>query len=138
MNDELTTKQRIFCKAYLSNGFNATQAAITAGYSENCAQEIGSENLTKPLIKEFIEKHIEQIEQKFDITFEKKLKALWKIVEAAQPKEAQELHPSLLISAIGELNKMQGHYKQKEITEDRLDEMQDKLNQLVEQNKKDY
>ena len=30
----LTTKQELFVSAYCSNGFNATQAAIEAGYSE--------------------------------------------------------------------------------------------------------
>lgn len=31
-NKKLTLKQTIFCKAYLANGYNGTQAAITAGY----------------------------------------------------------------------------------------------------------
>jgi Phage terminase, small subunit len=46
----LTPKQALFVKAYVSNGHNGTQAAITAGYSKKCAQEIASENLSKPLI----------------------------------------------------------------------------------------
>lgn len=42
----LTEKQEMFCREYLIN-LNATQAAIRAGYSENTARKIGSENLTK-------------------------------------------------------------------------------------------
>ena len=38
---KLTPKQRIFVDAYVSNGFNATQAAITAGYSEATAYSQG-------------------------------------------------------------------------------------------------
>ncbi len=44
----MTTKQQAFVEAYLANGFNATRAAITAGYSEKTARSIGCENLTKP------------------------------------------------------------------------------------------
>jgi phage terminase small subunit len=39
---ELTAKQRAFVNAYMTNGFNATQAAITAGYSEATAYSQGS------------------------------------------------------------------------------------------------
>jgi len=44
----MTIKQRLFCEAYLQNGFNATQAAITAGYSKKTAGSTGPENLEKP------------------------------------------------------------------------------------------
>lgn len=43
----LTNKQRIFVAEYVVD-FNATRAAIAAGYSENSARAIGHENLTKP------------------------------------------------------------------------------------------
>ena len=43
----LTPKQEMFCREYLVD-LNATQAAIRAGYSDNTARKIGSENLTKP------------------------------------------------------------------------------------------
>lgn len=47
----LTAKQEQFCKEYLID-LNATQAAIRAGYSKNCADVIGCENLAKPSIQE--------------------------------------------------------------------------------------
>lgn len=50
---KLTDKQAKFVQEYLVD-LNATQAAIRAGYSENSAQEIGSENLSKPIIKEAV------------------------------------------------------------------------------------
>lgn len=46
----LTDKQEMFCREYLID-LNATQAAIRAGYSDNTARKIGSENLTKPDIQ---------------------------------------------------------------------------------------
>lgn len=50
---DLTAKQELFCTEYLID-LNATQAAIRAGYSENTASVIGSENLAKPYIAEYI------------------------------------------------------------------------------------
>lgn len=52
---ELTPKQERFCYEYLANGFNATKAAIIAGYSAKTAHVIGPENLGKPIIKARIE-----------------------------------------------------------------------------------
>jgi phage terminase small subunit len=48
---QLTPKERFFVVEYLKD-FNATKAAIRAGYSGRTARSIGSENLTKPDICE--------------------------------------------------------------------------------------
>lgn len=53
---KLTVKQSLFVCEYCSNGFNATQAAISAGYSKKTAPFIGSENLKKPYLAAEIEK----------------------------------------------------------------------------------
>ena len=47
----MTHKQSIFVQEYLQD-FNATRAAIAAGYSAKTAGAIGSENLKKPEIQE--------------------------------------------------------------------------------------
>lgn len=48
---KLTPKQKKFCEAYLGEAkFNATKAAILAGYSEKTAGSTGYENLKKPEI----------------------------------------------------------------------------------------
>lgn len=54
-NGKLTPKQQKFCEQYLID-LNATQAAIRAGYSKNSARRIATENLSKPYIKQVIEK----------------------------------------------------------------------------------
>jgi len=51
MAKKLTDKQEMFCREYLVD-YNATQAAIRAGYSKKTAQAIATENLSKPLIQE--------------------------------------------------------------------------------------
>lgn len=47
---DLTEKQEQFCHEWLID-FNATQAAVRAGYSKDTAYAIGWENLRKPEIK---------------------------------------------------------------------------------------
>lgn len=53
----LTKKQKRFVEEYLID-LNATQAAIRAGYSPDTAQQMGSENLSKPVIKNAIDRGI--------------------------------------------------------------------------------
>ena len=54
MMAKMTDKQKRFCDEYLID-LNATQAAIRAGYSKKTANRIATENLSKPVIKAFIE-----------------------------------------------------------------------------------
>lgn len=49
---ELTPKQKLFVAKLVANGFNATQAAIDAGYSPKTARFQASELLTNPNIRE--------------------------------------------------------------------------------------
>lgn len=62
MAAKMTAKQMRFCDEYLID-LNATQAAIRAGYSEKTATVIGSENLTKPYIREYIDKRLAEKEE---------------------------------------------------------------------------
>lgn len=65
---KLTIKQRLFCKAYVSNGWNATQAAKTAGYSEKTAGKIGFENLSKPEIIKGIDHYKGNLEETIGVS----------------------------------------------------------------------
>ena len=58
----MTVKQKMFCDEYLID-LNATQAAIRAGYSKKTARAMGAENLTKPAIREYIAKRMEEKEK---------------------------------------------------------------------------
>jgi phage terminase small subunit len=53
----MTARQQAFVREYLVD-LNGTQAAIRAGYSKNCAQEIACENLTKPIISNAVKAEI--------------------------------------------------------------------------------
>lgn len=61
----VSPKQARFCEEYLID-FNATKAAIRAGYSTAAARQVASRLLTKANIKE----HIESIRADFDQRFE--------------------------------------------------------------------
>lgn len=70
MANKLTDKQELFCKNYIIH-LNATKAAIQSGYSENTAQVIGSENLSKPLIQDRIAQLRKKTLEKLDISHER-------------------------------------------------------------------
>lgn len=53
---KLTMKRRVFIDAYMINGFNATQAALTAGYSENTAYSQGARLLKNVEIRNEIQR----------------------------------------------------------------------------------
>ena len=59
---KLTPKQEKFIDYYIQTGGNATQAAISAGYSPKTAYSIGNENLNKPEIKDAIEKRLNKLQ----------------------------------------------------------------------------
>lgn len=50
----LNEKQKTFCREFLRD-FNATKAAVRSGYSEKTARSIGSENLSKPDVQQYIQ-----------------------------------------------------------------------------------
>ena len=58
---KLTDRQRRFVELYCSNGFNATQAAIDAGYSEKGARTEGARLLANANIREAIKIRLDQL-----------------------------------------------------------------------------
>jgi len=74
--DELNEKQRLFVIEYLKD-FNATQAAINAGYSKKTARSIGQENLTKPDIQAEISRQVGELLKQAKIPLEKQIFEFW-------------------------------------------------------------
>lgn len=58
---KLTEKQQRFADFYIETG-NAAESAVRAGYSKKTARNIGSENLTKPYISEYIQARNKELE----------------------------------------------------------------------------
>lgn len=84
-NPKLTAKQQRFIQEYLID-FNATQAAIRAGYNKKTAGVIGNENLKKPYIKSAIEKKMAEIESA-KIADAKEVREFWTSVMRGEKKE---------------------------------------------------
>lgn len=62
--------------------YNATQAAIRAGYSEQSARTLGPRLLQKVAIKAAIAEHMEDIKVRSEITVEAILRRWWEIANA--------------------------------------------------------
>lgn len=75
---ELTDKQKRFCEEYMLD-FNGTQAAIRSGYSENTAQEIASQNLSKLIIQAYLSELKTQAANEYGITKKQLVNELRKI-----------------------------------------------------------
>lgn len=75
MTKKLTPKQELFCKEYVID-FNATQAAIRAGYKKKAAYKTASENLNKPHVAERIRELQGPVMKKPEITRERVLQEL--------------------------------------------------------------
>jgi phage terminase small subunit len=52
----MNSRQQAFVEAYCCNGFNATQAAITAGYSERSSEMTGSRLMSNDKVSAAVDK----------------------------------------------------------------------------------
>ena len=89
----LTEKQIAFCDAYIECG-NAAEAARRAGYSENTARSIGSENLTKPDISAYIEERLAE-QRKKRVASADEVMEFFTAVMRGEVRDAFDLDPSL-------------------------------------------
>lgn len=143
MKAHLTKQQEIFALEYLANGFNTVQAAKKAGYSHNTCYHQAHKLLKNKFIRTFLDERLSKIEEKLEITFDKKLKKLWHIVDKCAPDdavEAKEMQATAATSAIAELNKMQGHYSaEKHInTNLNIDTDLNEISELVKLHEQEY
>ena len=89
-SDGLTEKQRRFVQNYLITG-NGTQSAIDAGYSPRTAQEIASENLTKPMIQKAMASHQAATQARTEVTVDFIIQALVSNYRAAMSLETPQI-----------------------------------------------
>lgn len=110
--DKLVPRRRAFCLEYLANGFNATQAAIAVGYSEDTARQLGSEVLSFPDVKAAIES-LQERELNIKLgTLESRRRAYRKIANAEGAHETRDR-----LKAMELLGKTHGDFvDRKEIT----------------------
>ncbi|AIS74051.1 terminase [Leuconostoc phage LLC-1] len=80
---KLTPKQKKFADEYIKTG-NATQSAIEAGYSKKTAQVIGAENLSKPMVKAYIEERMAEIASKRVMSYTEAVELLTSIARGEE------------------------------------------------------
>lgn len=85
----LNDKQKRFCEEYLID-LNATQAAIRAGYSDETSRQIGSENLSKLDIQEYLAQLKTKKSKELNISFEDVVLGVYHIAQNAE-KDADKL-----------------------------------------------
>lgn len=102
---KLTERQRRFADEYIRLG-EIARAAINAGYSTKTARQIGTENLTKPNIKAYIDKRLDELKKESIADQDEVLQFLTSVLrgEVTEPvlvglgmgeQEVQELTPSV-------------------------------------------
>lgn len=83
MKEKLTPKQKAFCEFYIETG-NATEAAKKAGYKGQNLNRIGTENLSKLVIKEYLEKRINELDSKRIANADEVLEYLTKVMRGQE------------------------------------------------------
>ena len=83
---KMTPKQQRFCDEYLID-LNATQAAIRSGYSKKTANRIATENLSKPVIKEYIAERMAEKESELIADQDEVLKYLTSVMRGKSQAE---------------------------------------------------
>ena len=104
---KLTEKQKAFADYYIES-LNATQSAIRAGYSIECARSIGYENLTKPHIKSYIDERLELLDRVRIMNINE---ALIRLSEKARGESYEEL---VTVTQLGEVVKAQKKISEKD------------------------
>ena len=79
MKEKLTPKQKKFALEFLISG-NITDAAKNAGYSERSARQIGSLNLTKPNVVEYMNEILDKTKSEEVATTEEVLEFLTSVM----------------------------------------------------------
>jgi phage terminase small subunit len=143
----LSVQQQTFCDEYLTNGRNQALAATAAGYTGTAT---ASNLLKNPKVVAYLEKKINRLNQKVDLTFEYKIAKLKLIIDKLVPDDLDFIAPkkaSAAVRAIAEANKMQGDIAAEkrslgvvvDISKDpHLQEVQRIQVEIVEQYKREY
>ena len=104
---KLTPKQVRFVDEYLID-FNASRAAVAAGFSSKSAKVQGSRLLTNVNLIATIQRRQKATERRLEVTRDTIIQGL--IIAAEQARENKD--PASMIAAMSEVSKMMGYYKQ--------------------------
>lgn len=100
---DLTPKQARFVEEYLID-FNATQAAIRAGYSKKTARQIGAQNLSKLNIAEALAARQKEHAERNEVTID----SVTEMLHDSREMAMREGRPAAAVSAAMGLAKLHG------------------------------
>jgi phage terminase small subunit len=98
----LSEKEILFADYYLANGFNATAAAIKAGYSANSAKVQASRMLTNVNLSKYLNWKSKPILEELEITQERIIREMAAIAFA---RPTDFLNPDLTIKSLDEMKR---------------------------------
>lgn len=118
IRSQLSPREKLFCVKFIETGCGALAARL-AGYADTEASNTRAVKLrAKPKIKKYLKELEDIIMGKAMVSAEWKYKKLQLTADRAMPDEIEEItqnermfiNPNACISAIAELNKMEGTY----------------------------
>ncbi|MTI13249.1 terminase small subunit [Sansalvadorimonas verongulae] len=109
----LNARQRRFVKEFMANGGNATQAAISSGYSSRSAYSQADRLMRNDEVLSELEEHRQELEKGLDMTIEKRLRYLKSVADKGlEPivvgDTVRPPNLSAVVSAVAEMNRMLG------------------------------
>lgn len=101
----MNERQQRFVDFYIKTG-NASEAARLAGYSKRIANRIGTENLSKPVIKKAIEKRLKEMESQRVAEAQEVLEHLTSVVRGEMTEEVVTQSGKKFVVTVGERDKL--------------------------------
>lgn len=123
---DLPDKQKIFIAEYMTH-FNATKAAISAGYSEKSAYSTAHDILKKPEVKAIINQLIEDKLQTSKLNQYEIIAELRKLAFRSSDNTYSDLTPQDSIRALALLGKHYGMFWEKDEANTALSELEAKF-----------
>ena len=113
----ITAQQLRFCRYFLAHGYHPAESAQFAGYRTKNYANVGRSVLCQPGVKYFIRSEMAKMNEELKIDFEWKMRKLKLAVDYSIPEnepitddDYSRMNLRAGISAISEMNKMQGDY----------------------------
>lgn len=100
----LNDRQRKFAEAYLNNGYNKKQAAISAGYSKNGAEVTGHQVLSSTNVKKYVDSILNDIIESELTTLKKKVLEEFNAIGFSDIKDILNDQGNIDLSKISEVN----------------------------------
>jgi phage terminase small subunit len=110
MEKDLTFKQKLFIKHYMTNGYNATKAYMSAypDSSYDSARSSAPDLLANPNIKEYLKKEQDEVADALLITKEKLVIKLLEIINSDSARNSDKVSATKLLGEMSGFKDVKG------------------------------